>query len=247
MDESLQRRNFLKLAGGTLATLAAISIPGCGNATTSWLDQEASSPMAERPDLDKFRNGTAKTDPAQKPEASAQKPVASSRSVAAISRTNWGARTANASRMKAMGTIQYITIHHEGNPKPNVDSTPAQVAQTLRNIQQAHAARMSAGDIGYHYVVDRGGRVWEGRSLRYQGAHVSKYNPHNIGIMLLGNFDLQTPTSQQMQTLQQLSRALAGGYGIPGSRVMCHGELASTRCPGQNLRVYMNRLRSQIA
>jgi hypothetical protein len=43
------------------------------------------------------------------------------------------------------------------------------------------------GDIGYHYIVDRSGAIWQGRRIRYQGAHArGSANNGNIGIVLLG-------------------------------------------------------------
>jgi len=261
VENEMKRREFLQWAGGALAVAGALVLPGCGSSAASLMrkanedDQLAQNKpgesyydrlMRERAS----RNGNQavpSNNPYPENEAATVLPSPSRGAVAAISRASWGAGAPVVSKMKAMGGGQRITIHHEGNPKPNTDVTAAQVAQTLRGIQKAHAARLGAGDIGYHYIIDRSGRIWEGRSIRYQGAHISKYNPHNAGIMLLGNFDLQYPTRSQLGTLQTLCSALAAGYGISPRHIYCHGELASTRCPGKNLRTYMNRIRGQIA
>ncbi len=264
----MQRRDFLKWAGGALAMAGALVLPGCGSAASSMLRREGEDDLlSQTPAGESYydrlvrerasRNAETVSEQRQQPQQVMQRPIeqrpVSRRSaptntgIAAIARASWGARSPLVSKMKPMGGIQRITIHHEGNPKPNTDVTAAQVAQTLRGIQLSHAKRLGAGDIGYHYIVDRSGRIWEGRSTQYQGAHISKYNPHNVGVMVLGNFDLQYPTSSQMSSLQNLCGVLAAGYGISPRHVYCHGELANTRCPGKNLRTYMNRIRGQIA
>jgi N-acetyl-anhydromuramyl-L-alanine amidase AmpD len=94
---------------------------------------------------------------------------------------------------------------------------------------------MRAGDIGYHFIIDRAGRIWEGRPLIYQGAHVKDENEHNLGIMTLGNFDRQSPTTAQLMTLQHMLAYLRHQYSVPVSKVYTHQELNPTACPGLHL------------
>ena len=145
-----------------------------------------------------------------------------------------------------MNGVSRITVHHEGNPKPNNDVGAAQVAETLRLIQQEHRSRMNAADIGYHFIIDRSGRIWQGRDEAYQGAHVSGQNANNLGILLLGNYDVQQPTAAQLASLDRLLRHVMRAYQVPKSRVYCHGELANTRCPGVNLRNQFAALRARM-
>lgn len=166
--------------------------------------------------------------------------------ITALSRNRWQAQSPRTARLNPMGGVNRITVHHEGNPKPNYDVTPAQVAASLRNIQAAHFRTLKAGDIGYHYIIDRQGMVWQGRDIRYQGAHSSGANSHNVGIMCLGNFNLQRPTGMQIAALERLTMALAGGYGVPPSRIYGHRELKSTACPGKYLFDHVRRIRSEL-
>ena len=87
------------------------------------------------------------------------------------------------------------------------------------------------------------GRLWHGRDLRYQGAHVPAHNEHNIGVMVLGNFDLQQPTRAQMVTLQDTLIRLKRIYRVPVTRLYTHQELTPTRCPGSSLQPQMVDLR----
>src|SRR5205085_1881586 len=70
-------------------------------------------------------------------------------------------------------------------------------------------------DIAYHFVVDRAGRVWQARPLAYQGAHVKGHNPHNLGIVLLGNFNTQSPAAAQLTALTLFIPFLRKIYDIP--------------------------------
>ena len=93
--------------------------------------------------------------------------------------------------------------------------------------------------------MDRAGRVWEARPLVYQGAHVKDHNPGNIGVVVLGNFEVQAPTEAQLVSVRNHLSALMRAYGLPASRVHTHQEWegAATACPGERLQHYLDRLR----
>jgi len=139
-----------------------------------------------------------------------------------------------------MGRISRITVHHDAMFTQELSW--AWVVNRIRGIQRAHFNRGWA-DIGYHFVVDTQGRIWEARLLRYQGAHVRNHNEGNIGIVLLGDFDQQTVNSSQKRSLKALIDHLCKTYRIPKTRVYTHGELNTTACPGKNLQAYVNELR----
>ena len=151
-----------------------------------------------------------------------------------------------------MQTPHHITIHHDGM-SPFRETNYAKVADRIEVIRTAHLKRDGGsrwGDIGYHFVVDRAGRVWEARSLAWQGAHVKDHNEGNIGILCLGNFEEQTPSAKQLAALERLVKTLRARYNIPSDHVLTHREWpgANTKCPGQNLqaRVMVSRSASRF-
>src|SRR5437762_8205698 len=79
-----------------------------------------------------------------------------------------------------IGGINRITVHHDGMPPVTLRSQ-GDVASRIESIRQAHVHARGWADIGYHYVVDPSGRVWEGRPVRFQGAHVKDQNENNLG------------------------------------------------------------------
>jgi len=159
-----------------------------------------------------------------------------------IARTQW-TRVGQKSNINPMLGIQRLTIHHEGFPEAVHFSDYRTTAMRLEKIRRSHRGRGWA-DIGYHFVVDRAGRIWEGRPARYQGAHVRNNNSHNLGIMVLGNFNLQSPSDAQLHSLQIAVRSLRRRYRITTRSIYTHRELNPTSCPGNHLQPRVASMRS---
>lgn len=67
------------------------------------------------------------------------------------------------------------------------------------------------------------------------GAHAGseEYNQHGIGIALIGNFDETPPTTAQLASVKRLVAVLKSEYEIENERVIGHGEVKATACPGK--------------
>jgi hypothetical protein len=157
-------------------------------------------------------------------------------------RTAWAQGAPIPVRMDRMLSPERITVHHDGMDPVTLRSR-GDVAQRLEQIRKAHLNR-DFGDIGYHFIIDPSGGVWEGRPLSWQGAHVSAQNERNIGVMCLGNFEIQRPSPAQVESLDRFIAQLMRNYRIPVREVRTHRELARTVCPGRNLQPHMNQARS---
>lgn len=133
-----------------------------------------------------------------------------------------------------------ITLHHDGMDA-FASTDRAAAAARLEQIRQAHLNRPGEpfGDIGYHYLIDPAGRVWQGRPLQWQGAHVARTNEGNLGVCCLGNFMQQRPSQAQLVALDRFVAAQMKHYRIPPGRVYTHRELGQTLCPGDNLQPYI--------
>lgn len=165
-------------------------------------------------------------------------------------RSAWRPAPVVAARLDPMGRIYRVTIHHSAMYLR--DSSPNASAGQIRRIQHEHMQGRGYGDIGYHYLIDPAGRVWEGRDLRWQGAHArGNNNVGNVGICLLGNFvrgsEGQRPTSQQVTSLQQLTRALLARHGIAPEQIHNHSDFVSTECPGPYVVPIVARLVNQLS
>lgn len=161
-----------------------------------------------------------------------------------IPRSAWTNAQPNWSVSKPMNGVTRITVHHDAmNSVGLVSQTGA--ARRLAGIRADHTGRRdpSTGnhwvDIGYHYIIDPSGRVWQGRPVSIEGAHVANTNDHNLGVMMMGNFDEQQPTPAALDALAAFVASQMRLYRVPRSRVYTHQELKPTACPGRNLQRFM--------
>lgn len=159
-----------------------------------------------------------------------------------LPRSKWNASPIR-SNITPMSTIQKITVHHSGNSWTENDL--GATARKIASYQKYHQDTNNWADIGYHFLIDRLGRVWEGRPLRFQGAHAGneRLNRGNIGISLMGNFNEQRLNNEQSTALVALISDLRSRYDLPSSRIVTHLELKSTDCPGTHLQRFVDQLR----
>lgn len=141
-----------------------------------------------------------------------------------------------------MNGVTRITVHHDGMA-PVALRGQSDAARRIESIRSSHVNARGFADIGYHYVIDPTGRVWEGRPSWKQGAHVKDQNEHNIGILVLGNFDLQRPTPQALASLDSFLAMQMQKHRVTISRVYTHQEIGASGCPGRNLQQYMEQTR----
>ncbi len=237
IDEGITRRGMIG-AGLALWAWAAAGCQTGGVADAS----EDSVPGPIRP-----VGGTGPY--AERPLAAPTQPYPSgpASSVPVLPRSAWTpASVARPALIHPMNGIRRITVHHEGATVFTATGQ-ADAARRLESIRLGHLSRKTDGqpwaDIGYHYIVDPGGRVWEGRSIQYQGAHVHLKNENNLGIMVIGNFEKQDPTPAALATLNRFLADQMRIHRVPLAGVFTHRELNPTACPGRSLQSHMLAVR----
>jgi hypothetical protein len=160
-------------------------------------------------------------------------------------RSAWTTATVDPSRARPMKGVGRITIHHSGSNRIRTATGFATNAALIERIRAYHVEARGWADLGYHYLIDPGGRIWEGRPAIWQGAHVKDFNPHNLGVVLLGNFDLQQPSMQQLLVLPQFVQALRRRYRVSPDQIRSHQEWTpTTACPGKNLQPRFEQMRT---
>ena len=111
--------------------------------------------------------------------------------------------------------VKAITLHHTVNSN---NYTRAQVPAMLRAIYQYHAVSNGWGDIGYNVVVDRFGRLWEGRTggitRAVVGAHAGGFNYGTSGISMLGNFSTAAVPSAVRESVARYAAWKLSLYGV---------------------------------
>ena len=111
----------------------------------------------------------------------------------------------------------YLVIH--------CSATRADQEITAEHIRRWHVDDNSWSDIGYHWVIERDGKIQHGRHAQSQGAHVRGHNHESIGICLVGgmaeNGDPEDNfTPEQWLVLEMLIEVLQVRY--PAAQVVGH-------------------------
>jgi hypothetical protein len=165
------------------------------------------------------------------------------------SRAQWGADESirNKSALR-YGTISGGFVHHTVNAN---DYTEAQVPAILRSIYAYHVKSRGWSDIGYNFLVDRFGRIWEGRyggiDKPVVGAHTLNYNEYSFAMSAIGNYETAQPTDVMLRAYGQLFAWKLSLHGVnPASTsqkigsgtfqaINGHRDAGSTACPGRYL------------
>jgi hypothetical protein len=102
-------------------------------------------------------------------------------------------------------TLKLAVVHHTAGTN---DYTPAQAAAIVRGIEVYHVKGNGWNDIGYNFLVDRYGTVYEGRgggmTRNVIGAHALGFNNGTVGVALIGNFTTAKPPAVMENALVSL-------------------------------------------
>ena len=164
-------------------------------------------------------------------------------------RSAWSARAGRGCSSDP-ATKYRFTIHHTEM------AGGSDVRATLRSIQAFHMDSRGWCDVGYHFLIDQSGVIWEGRPLEILGAHAGDpaRNRGNVGISFIGCFDddecggiggPRRPSAASIEAAGRLVRRLSTRFGITvsTSTLKGHRDHISTTCPGDNLYSRLEEIR----
>lgn len=145
-----------------------------------------------------------------------------------ISRKEWGARNARATSTTSWSRRTEFVVHHSEGP----------ITQSVRSIQDFHMDGRGWADIGYNFLVDYKGRIYEGRGWLVIGAHATGHNTSGIGVCVIGRdgTDITDAAKRSVRWLYDQACAKAGRTLAKRG----HGDLMSTDCPGRVLRTWVH-------
>ncbi|MGX1883334.1 FG-GAP-like repeat-containing protein [Streptomyces sp. NPDC055287] len=195
-------------------------------------------------------------------------------------RAGWGpdkSLATNYSDPEYIDKVQAVFVHH------TVDSNNYSCTESpamIRAIYAYHVTpRPDAGyegwkDIGYNFLVDKCGQIFEGREggadLPVLGAHTFGFNSYSTGIALLGNFETGRPTQTALDSAARVAAWKLGQYGVSPTgtvtleaaadtgkytkgqkatlnTVSGHRDGFATVCPGANLHSKLPAIRKFAA
>ena len=169
-----------------------------------------------------------------------------------ISRSEWGARNPKYDYSNHP-YFNKMTLHHAaGWGAKTLDEGKAAV----KSIQEFHQDGRGWSDIGYHFLVDMAGNIYQGRPETVLGARVGGANTGNIGVCILGCYhppETSIPCNDEMsydseKSLIQLYAWISDTYGVEPKVLKGHRDyFGNTSCPGNNVWSMLPQLRSEIA
>jgi hypothetical protein len=202
--------------------------------------------------------------------------VASASRPTIYTRSDWGAdeslrRSACPAGPDYSPTIKMGFIHHTDTGN---GYSRAAVPGIIRGIYAYHVQGNGWCDVGYNYLVDRFGRIWEGRyggiTRAVIGAHTGGFNYDSFGTSLIGTYDSAQPSAAMLSAVEKLFAWRLGGYyrdptrtsvltaaSFSGSRhragtdvrfstVSGHRDADYTTCPGHAAYADLPAIRSGI-
>ena len=189
-----------------------------------------------------------------------------------VPRAAWGASRCKPRTTPSFGRIQVAFVHHTVSLN---SYSRAQSAAVVLGVCLFHRNGNGWNDIGYNFLVDRFGRVFEGRAGGIDqpvlGAQAGGFNAGSTGVSVIGDFSRSRPPAAAMSSLARLlawklplhgvpvlgrttvvsaggpSTAYRAGTEVPLQRISGHRDADLTACPGAALFRALPSLRRRVA
>lgn len=97
----------------------------------------------------------------------------------------------------------HIIVHHSGDNLVWPEGTDFKLV--VQAYWDQHVNTNGWADIGYNWLIDRNGVIYEGRGDGIRGAHFSCMNQSTTGICLIGNFELEVPSTAALNKLKDMT------------------------------------------
>ena len=130
--------------------------------------------------------------------------------VAVTTRAEWGANASYMSWDPEYARAGHVVVHHTAGTN---SYSAGQSASIVRGIYYYHAVTLDWGDIGYNFLVDKFGTVFEGRSGSVAapagrmsiGAHARGVNTGTMGISMMGDYSTVSPSDAQLSSVGKMA------------------------------------------
>ena len=156
------------------------------------------------------------------------------RQLEVISRAQWGWSAGE--RTPPNHTINRITIHHGGEDF----AADRDVLTYLPKFLKWCREEKKWVDIPYHFMIDLRGHIYEARPINLPGDTNTSYDPTGHALIcVLGNYENQVISKQQLDAIMNLSVFLAKRFSVPADSIKGHKDYAETLCPGKDLYRYL--------
>jgi hypothetical protein len=168
-----------------------------------------------------------------------------------VSRSQWGADESWRRGSPARARVGQGVVHHTATSNGySREDAPA----IVRAIYHHHTQVLGWADLGYNLLVDRFGRVYEGRAGGLEsgvvGAHARGHNTGTFGVAVIGDHEVQHPGEAAVDALKDVVAWQFDAYGIDPdgthhgrSTLIGHRQVGQTACPGRYLQPRLDEIR----
>jgi hypothetical protein len=188
-----------------------------------------------------------------------------------LGREAWGANEAiRREAPRYAPSVQFALVHHTAGSN---SYTASQSAAIVRGIEIYHVQGNGWNDIGYNFLVDKYGQVFEGRyggvDKNVIGAHAEGFNTGSTGVAVLGTYGSAAPSAAARIALANLlawrldvahvdplstltwvsggNARFASGVPVMLRAVSGHRDTGFTTCPGAALYAQLGAIARQAA
>lgn len=149
----------------------------------------------------------------------------------------------------------HLIVHHSAGT-----NTASDWPAVVRSIWNFHVNTLGWGDVGYNWLVDPEGNLYEGRGKDVLGAHFCGTNSKTAGICLLGTYTDVAPQIEMIQSLKEmlawyccvddidpLGISFHSGSSLQLNNISGHRDGCATECPGETFYPTLTGLRMEVA
>lgn len=184
-----------------------------------------------------------------------------------LSRAEWGADESwRDGEPRYNHAFQQVHVHHTASSN---NYERADVPAMIRGMYRYHTYNLGWSDLAYNFLVDRFGRVWEGRAggvrRRVRGAHTLGFNATSTGVAVIGNFEIGQAGQRitdavasvaawklsrwdgdplgTVRVVSEGSDRVAAGRTVALPVIDGHRDTNETACPGSHLYAQLPAIR----
>lgn len=190
---------------------------------------------------------------------------------AIVTRRGWGAdESLREGSFVYTSTVKAAFVHHTASGN---NYSCSQAPSLIRGFYRYHTRSLGWRDIGYNFLIDKCGRIYEGRAggvaKPVKGAHTMGFNSKTTGIAVIGSYGAKKPSSKAVKAVARLTAWKLGLHGrnpkkktsltsgggnlyAKGTKVKMkvisgHRDGFNTSCPGGKLYKKLSSVRSKAA
>lgn len=148
-----------------------------------------------------------------------------------IPRSSWGARAPSSPLTRFTDSkLSHIVTHWPGSSREIGLEDADATARRIRGYQAFHMDGRGWRDLGYNYLIDHAGRVWEGRGWNVGGHVLAAQNTISVGVCFL--VGPEKPSDAMLNAGAQLREWIENERLRRALQYVGHSDWANKACPG---------------